>query len=158
SGRVQMETHAIGIDDFNVAELVALLLRPFVAQKTKFDVLRRERVTIVKFESLAQFKLVHLLVRAHGPRLGQRGRHGVPRHGLEQGIMQSVEEPEGRHPSHCHLARIEPGRSEGHVQGPAHLPCRLWWGRSPAAPHHETARGNECCHKTLATYEPTQYS
>src|SRR5262249_41892375 len=142
---------AIGIDDFNVADLVALLLRPAVAQKTKFHVLRRERVTVVKFESLAQFELIHLLVRAYGPRLGQRGRHRVPGHGLEQGIMQRIAEPEGRDPGHCNLTRIEPGRRKVHVQGPAHLPCRLWWGRSPAAPYQETARGNECCHNTLTT-------
>src|SRR5262249_18181956 len=57
-GRVQMKTHAIWINDFNLAELVALLLRPSVAQKTKFHILRREWVAIVKFESLTQFELV----------------------------------------------------------------------------------------------------
>ena len=78
-----METYPVGIDDFNLADFVAAGFRAFVALKTKFDVLGGEGIAIVKFETLAQFELIHLLVarsRVHDS--ARRGAMGLPGMGL----------------------------------------------------------------------------
>jgi len=62
----------------------------------ELDVLGRDGLAVVELDPFAQHELVDEPVGRHAPRLGQAGSHALPRHRLEERVMQRVEEHEGR--------------------------------------------------------------
>src|SRR5215471_10982442 len=129
----------------------------FVAPEGKFHILSGEGVAVVKLDALAELEFIDPLVVAHRPRLGQRGGHEIARHRLDQGIMQRVENPKERLPAHGHLARIEPGGREGHVEGPAHLPGWLGLCCGAVAPPQEEAGHETQRHESPAAPGPSWF-
>ena len=121
---VEMEAHAVGPGDLDVAHLLLQDLRALGAVEAEPHVLGGERVAVVELHALAQLELVHAPVRAHLPGLGQARGQEIAGHRLHERVVHRGEHPErGQHPDH--LGRIEPGRRERHVERPAHLSFRL---------------------------------
>jgi hypothetical protein len=87
----------------------------FVTYEGKLDILGGEGIAIVERQSLTQFKFVHPLIVAHRPGLRQTEGHGVIGHGLDEGVMQGITEPEGGTTHYSHLGGIEPRGRDGHV-------------------------------------------
>jgi len=86
------KAHVIGADD-------GYLFYLFVQQlalgtlEAKFDIVGREGIAIVKMQPLAQFELIHSLVRAQRPRFRQTRGQVVARHRLHERIVQGKERP-----------------------------------------------------------------
>src|SRR5712664_3280374 len=62
----------------------------------ELDVLGRDGLAVVELDPFAQHELVDEPVGRHAPRLGPAGGHALPRHRLEERVMQRVEEHDGR--------------------------------------------------------------
>ena len=123
-GLVEVEAHAVGIDDRDLAHLVLERPGPLVALEAELHVLGGERVPVVELQPLAQLELVRALIGADRPRLGQAGGHEIARHRLHERVVDRVEHPERRELS-LGFAGIEPLGRQRHVEGPAHLAVRL---------------------------------
>src|SRR6266545_5613642 len=67
-----------------------------VPLERELDVVGRDGLVVVGLDPFAQHELIDEPVGRHAPRLGQAGRHALPRHRLEEGVMQRVEKHEGR--------------------------------------------------------------
>jgi hypothetical protein len=103
-------------------------LEPFARWKLNFTSSAVKRIAVVELEALAQLELVDALVVADRPGLGQAGAHQVAGHGLHEGVVDGVKDPERRELAR-HLARIEPDGGQRHVERPAHLAFGLRLGR-----------------------------
>ena len=120
-----MKAHAEGADDLDVAHAVLEHLADLGPLEAELHVVRRERITVVELQSLAQLEVVDALVRAHRPRLREARRHEVAGHRLHERVVHRVEHPERCQEAAGDLARIEPRRRQRHVERPAHLTLRL---------------------------------
>ena len=124
---VEVEAHPVGSGDLDVAHLLLQDLRALGAVEAEPHVLGGERVAVVELESLAQLELVDAPVRAHLPGLGEARGQEIAGHRLHERVVHRGEHPERGQHAH-HLGRIEPGRRERHVEGPAHLALGLGLG------------------------------
>src|SRR3989441_11140317 len=95
---LQPEADAPGIQNIDRGHLVLERLREDAAVplERELDVLGRDGLAVVELDPFAQHELVDEPVGRHAPRLGQAGSHALPRHRLEERVMQRVEEHEGR--------------------------------------------------------------
>ena len=153
---VEMEAHARGADHLDLPHPVLEDLADLGPLEAELHVVGGEGVAVVELQALAQLELVDTLIRAHRPRLRQARRHEIARHRLHQRVVQGVEHPERREEARGDLARIEPGRRQGHVQRPAHLAFRLRRrrpGLSPGVGHeggHDHDGDHEALHASLS--------
>ena len=124
-GLVQVEAHPGGADNLHVAHAVLQNLADLGPLEAELHIIGGERVAVVELDALAQLELVDALIGAHRPRLGQARRHQIAWHRLHERVVQRVEDPERRDEAGGRLARVEPGRRQGHVERPAHLALGL---------------------------------
>ena len=170
-GLVQLEAHAVRIDDRDLPHLVVQDLRSLGAMEAELHVLGGERIAVVELEPLTQLELVDALIRAHRPGFGQARRHEIAGHGFHERVVDRVEDPERREP--LELAGVEPHGRQGHVQRPPHLPFRLWRRSRPglgtrlsagnnreqsdSCRHHGPPRESPCqSHRRLHTQRATR--
>ena len=99
-----------------------------VALEGELDVLRRHDVAVVELDALAKDELVAEPVLGRAPRLGEGGRHGIARHGLDEGVVERIEHHERRDDAR-RLGRLEPGRRQRGVNAPGQLAGRRRGGR-----------------------------
>ncbi len=119
---LQPKAHAVGVDDVHAGDPVLQQLGrgAAVALERELHVLRGERVAVVEHHALSQHELVAEPIPGHRPRLGERRRHAVARHGLHHRVVDGVQHLHDRDDAGV-LARIEPRRGDGDVDRPRHL-------------------------------------
>jgi hypothetical protein len=105
---VEVKAHARRADDLDVADPIFQHLADLGPLEAPLDVVRRERVTVVELQSLAQLEIVDALIRAHRPRLRETRRHEVAGHRLHERVVHRVEHPERCEEAARDLARVEP--------------------------------------------------
>jgi hypothetical protein len=109
-----MKPNQVGADDLYFTDFVVQDLRTLGTVEAELHILGGEGIAVMEGQPLTQVKFVHPLIGAHRPGLSQAGGHEIARHGLDDGIVQSIEHPKRRDQAH-HLTRIEPGWGQGHV-------------------------------------------
>ncbi len=113
---LQVEPQDQRVDNLDLPYVILEGLRPgaLIALEAELDVLRRQRVAVVKFEPRPQFEFVSQAVLALLPGFGEARSHLLSGIGAHQRIMDRIEHAEGRD-----LRRrgrgVEPGRRNRHV-------------------------------------------
>ena len=124
-GFLQPEPDPERIDDLDRGDFLLEQLgrRTLVALERELHVLGGERIAILEHDALAHDELVAEAVLGDGPGFGQRGRHGVARHGLHHRVVHGVEHLHHRDDPGV-LPGIEPDGGQRDVHGPRHLRLR----------------------------------
>ena len=114
------EAHAIGRGRLDLLHRVLENLRSpaAVALEGELHVVGGDRISVMELGALPQGELGAERVLGHGPRLGQARGRPAPGHGLEQPVVERVEEEIGRDGALA-LRGIEPPRdgAEVHREG-----------------------------------------
>ena len=126
---LETEPDAPGIRSLDRGDLLLEHLRrdAAVPLERELDVVGRDGLAVVERRPSAQHELVDEPVGRRAPRLGQAGRHGLLGHRLHEGVVERVEDHEGRDEAR-RLGGLEEGRRQAEVKRPGHLPCRRFRG------------------------------
>ena len=136
---LEPEADAPGIDRLDRGHPLLQRLRGDapVALERELHVVGGDGLAVVELRPLPQHELVDEPVRRRGPGLGQAGRHVLARQRLHEGIVQGVQEQEGRDQARRLGRLVERGRRV-EVQRPRHLPRGLGRARFRASHRHES--------------------
>ena len=135
--RLEIEFYHIGADDLHAVGLILdnLAPRPAIVLIAPFDILRRHRGAVVKFDTWPQVKRRALRVLGEIEFVGERQM--IPfllAEVLDQPVMQGIEEVVGGRGAVV-LLRVEPARRDVGVPGEHHLARGRGVHRRPGAAH-----------------------
>src|SRR5207245_542804 len=143
---LEMETHAIRVDDLDLPHLVFEHLgrRSAVTIERELHVVGGQEVAVVEVNTLPQHELIGQSVGRYGPALREARRHRLAWHRLHEGVMKAIEDPERRDDPRG-VGRVEPRRGEREVesQGQLSFGRSLGWRGHAREEHDERERSSQ---------------